>query len=51
MDLRSQYPVATICQVLDYSHSRVYYESHPTSDDPDSEAEILAIAFNLLSIT
>jgi hypothetical protein len=35
MDLRSQYPIATICQVLDYPWSQVYYEAHPVSDDAD----------------
>jgi putative transposase len=44
MQLRQDYPVAAICQVMDYSRSQVYYEAHPVSDDLDLEAEILAIA-------
>lgn len=44
MQLSQDYPIKAVCEVLDYPRSQVYYEPHPVSDDPDLEAEILAIA-------
>lgn len=44
MQLSQDYPIKAVCEVLDYPRSQVYYEPRPISDDPDLEAEILAIA-------
>jgi putative transposase len=44
MQLSQEYPIKVVCEVLDYPRSQVYYESRPVADDPNLEAEILAIA-------
>jgi putative transposase len=44
MQLTQQYPTKTVCDVLAYPRSQVYYEPRPVAEDPNLEAEILVIA-------
>lgn len=38
------YPIATVCQVLDYPRSQVSYHPHGSAEDTDLKAEILKLA-------
>jgi putative transposase len=42
--LKSEYPIATLCEVLDYPRSQVYYQAQPVEDDSDIKALITAVA-------
>jgi HTH-like domain len=42
--LSLDYPIATVCQVLDYPRSQVYYEPQPTRDETDIKAAITTVA-------
>jgi putative transposase len=42
--LRGEYPVAVICQVLDYPRSQVYYEGQTAPDETAIKAVILDVA-------
>lgn len=44
MQLRQEYPVTRICQVLDYPRSQIYYQSKLVRGDGDLKAEISALA-------
>ena len=44
MALIEEYPTATVCQVLDYPRSQVYYQSQPVADEGDIKAAIKALA-------
>lgn len=44
MQLKSEYPVAVICEVLDYPRSRVYYQARAPVDESDIKAVIVTIA-------
>jgi transposase InsO family protein len=44
MDLIGQYPVTTVCQVLSYPRSQVYYPGSPQSDETTIKAQINEIA-------
>jgi putative transposase len=43
MQLSQQYPIATLCQVLNYPRSQVYYQSQP----PPDKTEIKEVIVNL----
>ena len=44
MQLSQDYPIATVCQVLDYPRSQVYYEPQSPPDETDIKAAISALA-------
>lgn len=44
MALSQEYAIVTVCQVLDYPRSQVYYQSQPPPDQTDLKAAIVAIA-------
>ena len=44
MMLRQDYPLATVCQVLNYARSQIYYEPQGPPDDTDIKAEIIDLA-------
>jgi transposase InsO family protein len=44
MQLSQEYPVATVCQVLNYPRSQVYYQSQAQSDDTAIKDAIVALA-------
>jgi putative transposase len=44
MQLSQEYAIATVCQVLNYPRSQVYYEGQPRPDETDIKAAIVAIA-------
>lgn len=44
MRLIQEYPVATVCQVLNYPRSQVYYKPHPPADESDIRGTIVTIA-------
>jgi putative transposase len=44
MQLKSEYPIAVICEVLNYSRSQVYYQAQVEVDESDLKAVIGAIA-------
>ena len=37
MELIETYPIATVCQVLDYPRSQVYYRPQAAADDESDE--------------
>ena len=44
MELIETYPVATVCQVLDYPRSQVYYRPQAADDESDLKGAILTLA-------
>jgi putative transposase len=44
MQLKHEYPVAVICEVLDYPRSQVYYQAQEPVDESDIKAVIAKIA-------
>jgi transposase InsO family protein len=44
MQLSQEYPIATVCQVLNYSRSQVYYKPQPSADETDIKEAILSLA-------
>ena len=44
MSLSQAYPIATVCQVLDYPRSQVYYKPQPPPDETDIKTAIAALA-------
>lgn len=44
MGLTQEYPIATVCGVLDYPRSQVYYEPPPGVDETDIKSAIAQIA-------
>lgn len=44
MQLSQDYPIATVCQVLNYPRSQVYYEVQPHSDETDIKGAIASLA-------
>jgi transposase InsO family protein len=44
MRLSQEYPIATICQVLDYPRSQVYYNPQPALDETDIKMVIVTLA-------
>lgn len=40
MHLRQEYPIATLCEVLSYPRSQVYYEAQPATDESEIKAAI-----------
>jgi putative transposase len=44
MELIETYPVATMCQVLDYPRSQVYYRPQAADDESDLKGAILTLA-------
>jgi putative transposase len=44
MSLSRDYPVAVVCQVLDYPRSQVYYTPQPPPDETDIKAAIVTLA-------
>jgi hypothetical protein len=42
--LIKDYPIATVCRVLDYPRSQVYYQAHPPPDDEDLKTLIVNLA-------
>ena len=44
MQLKSAYPIATLCEVLDYPRSQVYYQAQVVDDEREIKALITAIA-------
>lgn len=44
MQLRSAYPIAVICEVLDYPRSQVYYQAQAEVDESDLKAVIGVLA-------
>jgi putative transposase len=44
MQLKSEYPVAVICEVLDYPRSQVYYQAQAPVDESEIKAVIVTIA-------
>jgi transposase InsO family protein len=44
MQLSQEYPVATVCQVLNYPRSQVYYQSQAQSDDTAIKDAIVELA-------
>ena len=44
MQLIEEYPIATVCQVLDYPRSQVYYRPQAAEDDSDLKGTILTLA-------
>jgi transposase InsO family protein len=44
MSLSQDYPIATVCQVLDYPRSQVYYKPQPPPDETDIKTAIAALA-------
>jgi transposase InsO family protein len=44
MQLSQEYPIATVCQVLDYPRSQVYYKPQPPPDETEIKAAIVALA-------
>jgi transposase InsO family protein len=44
MQLKSEYPVAVICEVLDYPRSQVYYQAQGPVDESEIKAVIATIA-------
>lgn len=44
MQLSQEYPVATVCQVLDYPRSQVYYQARSQSDDTGIKDTIATLA-------
>jgi putative transposase len=44
MQLSQEYPIATVCQVLDYPRSQVYYQPQPPPDETNLKAAIVTLA-------
>lgn len=44
MGLISEFPVATVCQVLDYPRSQVYYQARSSLEEREIKAEIIRLA-------
>jgi putative transposase len=44
MELIETYPIATVCQVLDYPRSQVYYRPQAVEDERDLKGAILTLA-------
>jgi putative transposase len=44
MTLRHEFPIAAICEVLDYPRSQVYYQGQEPVDESDIKAEITKVA-------
>lgn len=44
MSLSQEYPIATVCQVLDYPRSQVYYKPQPPPDETDIKTAIATLA-------
>jgi hypothetical protein len=44
MSLSQDYPVATVCQVLDYPRSQVYYSPQRFPDETDIKTVIVTLA-------
>lgn len=44
MQLSRDYPIATVCQVLNYPRSQVYYQPQPSADETDLKAALLTLA-------
>jgi putative transposase len=44
MALIERYPIATVCQVLDYPRSQVYYHPQAVEDESDLKGAILTLA-------
>lgn len=44
MELIQEYPIATVCQVLDYSRSQVYYERQALADEAEIKGAIQVLA-------
>lgn len=44
MELISQYPVATVCRVLDYPRSQVYYQERSLTDETRIKEEMMQLA-------
>jgi putative transposase len=44
MELIETYPIATVCQVLDYPRSQVYYRPQAVEDESDLKGAILTLA-------
>ncbi len=44
MGLITQYPVATVCQVLNYPRSQVYYQARSLGDESEIKDEIRQLA-------
>ncbi len=42
--LSEEYPIATVCQVLNYARSQVYYKPQAEPDETDIKAEIINLA-------
>jgi putative transposase len=44
VSLSPEYPIAVVCQVLNYSRSQVYYKSQPPPDETEVKAAIATLA-------
>ena len=44
MQLIKEYPITTVCQVLDYPRSQVYYQLQPLAEDTELKGKILTLA-------
>ena len=44
MQLIKEYPITTVCQVLDYPRSQVYYQLQPPAEDTELKGKILTLA-------
>jgi len=44
MELIETYPIATVCQVVDYPRSQVYYRPQAVEDESDRNGAILTLA-------
>lgn len=43
MRLSQEYPLATLCEVLNYPRSQVYYEPQPKKDETEIKAAIVKL--------
>lgn len=44
MELSKDYPITTVCEVLNYPRSQVYYQPRPVKDETTIKAAIMAVA-------
>lgn len=44
MRLKVEYPIATVCEVLDYPRSQIYYQPQAVEDETEVKAAIQDVA-------